>query len=106
MIRWLDPLYVSESAKQDLERTKRRIKRHRGLLDIYVLILSTNRSDQIDIIHANYLLQPWFVHRELIVVGIAKSKWESVQLAVRLVDEAMREHGCPDLRTYLEQKLT
>ena len=101
MIKWLDPLFVSESAERDIKRTVRRIKHRRGLLDIYVLVLPTNIEDQLDILHANYLLQPWYQHRELTIVGIAKGKREAVDLVVRMVDEAQKRIGVPNLKLYL-----
>ena len=102
MIRWLDPLFVSESAENDLQRIVKRIKHRKGLLDTYVLMLPANKSDQLDIIHANYLVQPWYQERELTIVGVARGKSNAIELLVRMVDEAVNKTGSPELRAYLE----
>lgn len=105
MIRWLEPLFVSESAVKEQKRLVKRIKKRRGLLDIYVLMMPANDEDQLEIMNANYLLQPWYQKRDVTIVGLAKTKQSAVELLIRMVDEAVKSQGTPDIKSYLKMLL-
>lgn len=101
MINWLDPLYVGTGAERNMARTIRRIRSRRGLLDTYVLTLPTNPDNQLDILHANYLLQGWYLHNDYTIIGIAAGYREARKLAIQIVQDAIQELGEPDIRRYL-----
>ena len=68
----------------------------------FLILLSDNPSDQLDIIHSKYLASPLYRNRNLFVVGIATTHEEAVELVCKIAQECVAETGTAYLKQFLE----
>lgn len=99
-------LYVGDQAVKTRVRILRRIHRKKMLADAYVVMPALHRRDQLDVMHANFLLQPFYKNMEdLVIIGIAEGKADAINLVLRITDECWHRTGGADLRSYVEQRI-
>lgn len=101
---WYDDLYLSENIEQKADKIKWKINHNAGLLNIYVITLSQNEQNLLEIINTKELMQKDYPKKHLVIVGIAKGYDEAVELAATIVVETMNELGTTDIKTYLKKK--
>ena len=92
----------NDMTTKKLKKTKRRLKRFTFLGKEYLLTLSANADDVLDIIQVKQLVWPYYKEHPLHVVGVAASYDEAVLLVQKLVEECMAQTGKLDLKEYLE----
>ena len=101
----LSPLYWGPNALEEEERILRALRDGKPLFGLYLITLSTNPVEQLDILPSYFLVQP-AVRRTLPpVVGVAKGREEAFSLIETIAAEAFRETGTVSLRTYLQDKI-
>ena len=93
-------LYVGESIRNP-ERVKWRLRHNAGQFSVYVIALAASPEDQLDIIHSGYLKQRCFDTEHMLVVGLASSRQEALEIVMRLAEEVVRETGDADIRGYI-----
>lgn len=99
-------LYVGDRAEKTKKRILRRIHQKKLLAEAYVLMPALHPHDMIDVIHANFLFQPFYQNQEnLVIVGIAEGKADAMNLVMRITDECFRRTGSAQIRTWLEEKI-
>lgn len=104
MITYSDKLYVSNSIKEKkIPAIKLGINQGRGRLKLYLLTLSNNNSDQLDIIHNSMLKQRLYRKLDLKVVGLANSYDEATGLVIDILNETIDNTGTCNIKEYLER---
>lgn len=93
-------LYVGDNIKNP-DKVKRKLKYHAGQLFIYVICIA-NGSDQLEIYHCAYLKQKYYRYHPPVIVGIAGSYEEAVNIVVQITKESLEFTGCCDLKEYLK----
>ena len=93
-------LYTSESVKKS-DRIKLRLNEHRGLVGYYIIAINKG-SNQLDIINSVYLKLPIYRKNPPIVVGLAKSYDEAVDLVIKMTNEAIEKTGFANIKDYLK----
>ena len=105
-MKWMNRLYVGVKAAEQRDKIIDCICQGQIQMDAYVLMLATNPENQLDILSANYLLQPYYRGQEdLTIVGIAKGKDEAFLVLQVIVEEAMKTLGTPDLKKFLAMRM-
>lgn len=94
-------LYIGDTVKNPA-KAKRRLKLHIGQL-LYVISLSGG-EDQLEIYHSAYLKQRYYRHHPPVIIGIASSHEEAVELVIQITKECLLATGECDLKEYLKQK--
>ncbi len=94
-------LYVGDGVKNP-QRVKWKLKRHAGV-QVYVIALAPS-PDQLEIYHSAYLKQKYYRHHPPIIIGIAASYEEAVDLIVKITQECVEALGNCNLKEYLKQK--
>ena len=85
-----------------------RIRRGRFQLDTYLITLSDNPDNLLDMFSANVLKQPYFkkqtgIHaREIYVVGLAKGYAEGLEVITAIIDDVYQQTGAFDIPGYLK----
>lgn len=103
MISYSNKIYVGDSIKEKkIPSLKFKIKQGRGFLKLYLIVLSNNNSDQLDIIHNSMLKQRLYRKLDLRIVGFANSYEEATKIVLRILDETMEATGTCDIKKYLE----
>lgn len=96
-------LYLSESMEEKkLDKIKRRLRSKPLLANVHLIMPAGNPMDQLDIMDARQLVQPYYAGKSFLVVGIAADHGEALQLLERMVQDCLRERGDCNLREYLE----
>lgn len=101
---WYDDLYVGESIIHKTKKVKWKICHNAGQIGIYVITLASNKSNLLDIIPAQELLQRGYPKQNLHVIGLAEGYDEAVEVAVSIVDEVYRSTGDFAVGSYLAEK--
>ena len=101
-MRYYKYLYVSDSISNP-EKIKRSLKLHKGVLGIYLIMLSSD-PEQVEIINAAFLKLPYYRKHPPVIVGIARSFDEASSLVVEMINESMFRTGNASLKEFLKLK--
>lgn len=93
-------LYVDDEISMHKRKTIKNLKHNKFMLGVYVITLSMNPQDQLDIIPSYVLMQKAYKNMELVVVGIASDRENAMELLNRMVMDCLREMGDVSLRGY------
>ncbi len=99
-MRWYDRLYVGEKAKKHRYEIIQAVREGRGL-GYYVLTLSSNGKNLLDLYPAVTLKQPYYKEQELLIVGVAADYEDAVRLSGRIVKQVYDKTGGFDISGFL-----
>ena len=99
-MKWILPLFIGEKAEKKKQKIIRGIETGKFLLGTYVFMLSTEAGNQLDIIEAAELKQPYYKEKDIVVVGIASGKAEAVQVVADIVSDAVNTTGEADVLAF------
>lgn len=95
-------LYLGDSINEDkLDKIIKKLERKPLFSGVFLITVSRNASDQLDIFEAKQLVQSYYKKNPPYVVGIAGSHDEAVELVERLVQECLKARGDCALKEYL-----
>lgn len=101
---WYQNLYVGEKAEKHKEKIKRKISRRIGTIRVYLLMLSSNERNSLDIINAAVLKQPFYKGQDIRIVGIAMSYDEALEILQQIAKEVYENTNGMDIRQYICSK--
>lgn len=102
---WYSRLYVSDDLKEKKEKLIDKIEHGCGTPGIYLITIASNERNLLDILSADQLLWP-VMHRICpVIVGMAHSYDDAVQIAASLILEAYESTDEFHVETYLKQRL-
>lgn len=95
-------LYLGESiSREKLDKIKKRLAKNPLLAGVFLIAVSKNSSDQLDIYDAKQLAQRYYRNNPPHIVGIAGNRQEALELVEQLVRECMASRGDCALKEYL-----
>lgn len=95
-------LYLSEGITEEkLDKIKKKLENKPLLSSVFLVAISANQSDQLDIFDARQLVQPYYRKNPPYVIGITKSREEAISIVEEIVQECLRERGDCALKEYL-----
>lgn len=100
-MEWYPRLYVGKSVNNP-DKLIHKLKKHSRFLDAFVITLSRNPSDQLEIHKAGYLAQRYYRMHPPYVIGIAGNYEEAVELVRQIAEEAYAAQGNCQLKEYLK----
>lgn len=104
-MKWYRKLYLGDNAKKAKYKIFGRICRGRFQTDTFLITLSDNPDNLLEVYAANILLQPYFKkkahHDKIYVVGLAKGYLEALEVVRLVIDEVYQNTGTFDIRKYL-----
>jgi len=96
-------LYLGESMKREkLDKIKRRLEKHPCFSGVFLVVLSRNPHDQLEIYSAKQLRWRYYTKYPPYVVGIAANQAEAIALVEHIVEECLKERGDCALKEYLK----
>lgn len=105
-LKWYRYLYLGDNARKAKYKTFGLIRKNRFTIDTYIVAVSDNPDNILEIYSANFLKQPHFRKKEyrdrVYVVGLAKGKNEAYELVRDIVDETYSHTGTVDVAGYLK----
>lgn len=101
---WYDDLFVGRSiSPRKKKRIIRKVKR-RSILGVeYLLTLSANPDNLIDIINVQVVRQRYYPRKDLIVIGLAGNYEEALMLAGEIVSGIYAVQGNFKLREFFQK---
>ena len=93
-------LYVDEEISKHKRKTIKNLKYSKLMLGVYVITLSNNPNDELDIIPSYVLMQKIYKDMELIVVGIASDRDSALELLNRMTYDCLNETGNVSFKQY------
>lgn len=95
-------LYLGESISESkLDKIKRQLEKQPLFSTVYLLTVSRNQSDQLDILAAKQLVQNYYKKYPAYVVGIAADYNEAVALVQKILQECLQARGDCSLKEYI-----
>ena len=102
---WCKKLYVGRKALEKKTKLIQSIDKEKLLKDIYILMIPTNPNNQVEIMDANYLKQPYYRKQPITIVGLAVGRGEAEDQLLRIVGDCWKKQGNADLRTFLREMI-
>lgn len=95
-------LYLGKSIRAEkLDKIKKKLETRPLSARVYIVTISRNSSDQLEIYQARQLAQHYYEKYPPYVVGIAGDYNEAIELIEKLVQECLKERGDCALKEYL-----
>jgi len=95
-------LYLGDDiSEKKLDKIKKRLEEKPLLCNAYLIILSKNIHDQLEILRANQLAQKYYEQNPVHVVGIASGYDDAVELVEEIVRECFSIRGDCKLKEFL-----
>ena len=101
---WYDDLFDGESIRpRRQKRIIRKVKKRSIFNAAYLLTLSANPQNLIDIIHTQVVRQRYYPKKDLVVIGLAGNYEEALQLAAEILVSLYTVQGNFGLREFLKR---
>lgn len=101
-IRFLENIYLGEGIEQrDLAKLKQDLNEKPLFANVFVIALSANEHDQLDIYHSKYLMQRFYQNHPPLIAGIARKQGDAVALVEKILQECVTRRGDVNLKAYL-----
>lgn len=94
-------LYTDEYVKDKKEEIIKNIEHDKWQLDKYLIALTKNESNHLEIFNSVLLVQKAMPKDDLFVVGIANGYVEALELVEKITQEVYDETGGADIRNYI-----
>lgn len=96
-------LYLGESIrKEKLDKLKKKLKKRPLLSGLFLITLSRNSSDQLEIYDAKQLAWGYYKKNPPYIIGLAGDYDEALSLIKRIVEECVKSRGDCSLKEYLQ----
>ncbi len=98
MIHWHDKIYLGEDIKSEYKNIRAKLEKGESPFGLYVIALSSNKSEQLDIFRADMFTRSRRLYPEPTVVGLARGKKEAEGLVALMAFDSYEKTGKVDLR--------
>lgn len=96
-------LYLGDGVNvKKLDKIKKKLENKPFFSGIFLIALSRNSSDQLEIYDAKQLVQSYYKKNPPYVVGLAGDYEEAVALVVQMTEECLKSRGDCRLKEYLQ----
>lgn len=100
-MRWYSRLYVGEKAEKRRCSIVQGLRENRLLPEVYVITPPQNGNNVLDIYPSAMLLLPPYVNEDMLILGIAVTYWEALEVARQMVEDMHRRTGGFCLKEFL-----
>jgi len=104
-MKFLKTYYVGEAAKDLYGKFLKGLKKGKADFDCYVISISADAHEQLDIMHGKVFLSKYVPDREeRLIVGLAAGKTDAVNLIEKITEESVAAGFGGRIRDYLLDK--
>lgn len=101
-LNFLPHLYLGDGMKpQKVDKLKKRLVNKPLPVRAYLITISLNPADQLELFDARQLAQSWYDHTELTVVGLAKNYDDALRVVERITQDCLGARGDCELKEFL-----
>lgn len=104
-MKWYPYLYIGPQAEKKKNKILWKLRCNAGLVNVYLITLSSNGKDLFDIISSSYLKQKALRRNLPMIVGIAVGYEEALDLVIRIVEETIKNRGDANVKQYLKDQI-
>ena len=104
-MRWYKELYIGETLRNDAALVQAEVRAFLPPPEIYLICLSTNGVDLLDITPTVALKQIGAKNRTWDIIGMARGKDEAVKLAAAIIEDVWKKTGALDVRTFVDGQM-
>lgn len=97
-------LYVGEKAAKKRFSIIQAVRHRRFYPGAYVITPASNGNNILDIYSTAVILQKYYQEADLLIVGIAASYWEALEVAGQIVDDMYQKNKNFNLMRFLNDK--
>ncbi len=102
MPEWSKSLRISKHLPDaQIRRIRRALDKGKTAENAYLITLSSNEKNQLDIVNTLYLRQASLTGRLPLVVGVARDKKDAFEMVRDILCETLDKTGGADMRSYL-----
>ena len=105
-MQWLENLYLSDSVKENEKELREGLEKGNFSQKLWVISIPICPKDQLDIRKANTLAYHDLWETIPMIVGMAGTKKEAIELVERITKDCLRSRGDALLREFLTGKGT
>ena len=103
MIEFSPNLYYGESMQEkEFEKAKKKILETPLLSNVFLLILSRQGTDQLEVISSKYLAQGYYAEHPVRVVGVAKDREDAISLIIKITEDCLSIRKDCNLKEFCE----
>ena len=99
-MNWYHPLYQSENLKKKEHEIIAGIEGRQDFLHTYVIILSQQMEEQLEVIHVAVTQQEALEYDSMWIVGVAVGKQEALRLVERIANDVYQATGKLEIKNY------
>lgn len=99
-------LFFGPQIKKRRKEILWKLRHGKPLHNIFLLTLPSNEQNQLDILPANLLLQPYYKRQELFIIGVGKGRDETLELLRAFVERIYAETGDVKITDYIAGEKT
>ena len=103
-LKWYNPLYTDSKTQRKEARIRWLLDHGAGSFQLYLLTLSTSPGMQLDIVRAAELKQKVIRRRLPLIVGVASSYENALELLEEIAEDVLRRTGTVQIREYFEDR--
>lgn len=103
-MKYYHQLYLDKYTALKKKQIIRKIEKNEWQMEIYVISLSKNAKNHLEIYNAAHFLQNGWGQREEMIVGFASGYNEALELVEKIVKEVYDNTKGTDIRKYILQK--
>ena len=101
-LKFSPKIYLGESIKEEkLEKIKKKLEKNPFFSGMFLITLSRNVSDQLEIYAAKQLVQSYYKKNPPYVIGITATYEEALVIIEQIVQECLQTRGDCALKEYL-----
>lgn len=97
-------IYLTDGLKKKKDKIIKKLESNKFQVSIHLIVLSGNEKNHLEIINSVLLLQPDYPKEDYLVVGIAKSYDDALELVEKITEEVYHETEGTDIRSYILEK--
>lgn len=94
-------LYAGESLKEKRESVVEKLEMGKVQFNCYLIVLPNNLVNQLECYDSILLLQKRWIEKPALVVGVASSYTESLEVIKKITEDTYLRYGDADLRRYI-----
>lgn len=104
-MRFYRDIYVSDSIRDKLWKIKWKLKHHKHMLGVYVIVLP-EYTNELEFFHCEYLQQDYYKKHAPYIVGIADGWDEACELVAHMVMDISAKCGNYCIGEYIRKRMS
>ena len=101
---WCKKLYIGENAAIKQKEIIKSLKRKKWAMGTYVITLSENEHNLLDIYETIQFKQPYYRKKKLTIVGVAAGKKDAFALVTKIIEDVYTSTGSFKVREFFMSK--